>query len=67
VAIRLVIAEDNLLVREGVERLLDLQPDIEVASTQRRAASAAQGPRAPGSARGRYPRDPAARRSKASR
>ena len=29
-AIRLVIAEDNLLVREGVERLLDLQPDIEV-------------------------------------
>jgi DNA-binding NarL/FixJ family response regulator len=30
VAIRLVIAEDNLLVREGVERLLELQPDIEV-------------------------------------
>jgi DNA-binding NarL/FixJ family response regulator len=30
VAIRLVIAEDNLLVREGVERLLELQPDIQV-------------------------------------
>ncbi len=33
VAIRLVIAEDNLLVREGVERLLELQPDIEVAAS----------------------------------
>jgi CheY-like chemotaxis protein len=30
VAIRVVIAEDNLLVREGVERLLGLQPDIQV-------------------------------------
>jgi DNA-binding NarL/FixJ family response regulator len=33
VPIRLVIAEDNLLVREGVERLLELQPDIEVVAT----------------------------------
>jgi DNA-binding NarL/FixJ family response regulator len=33
VAIRLVIAEDNLLVREGVERLLELQPDIEVVAS----------------------------------
>ena len=29
-AIRTVIAEDNLLVREGVRRLLDLQTDIEI-------------------------------------
>jgi DNA-binding NarL/FixJ family response regulator len=33
VAIRIVIAEDNLLVREGVERLLELQPDIEVVAS----------------------------------
>jgi DNA-binding NarL/FixJ family response regulator len=33
VAIRLVIAEDNLLVREGVERLLELQPDIQVVAS----------------------------------
>ena len=28
--IRLVIAEDNLLVREGIVRLLDRQPDLEI-------------------------------------
>jgi DNA-binding NarL/FixJ family response regulator len=33
VTIRLVIAEDSLLVREGIERLLDLQPDIEVVAS----------------------------------
>jgi DNA-binding NarL/FixJ family response regulator len=33
VAIRVVIAEDNLLVREGIERLLELQPDIEVVAS----------------------------------
>jgi DNA-binding NarL/FixJ family response regulator len=33
VPIRLVIAEDNLLVREGIERLLGLQPDIEVVAS----------------------------------
>src|SRR5262245_33324238 len=30
--IRLVLAEDNYLVREGVRRLLESQPDLEVAS-----------------------------------
>jgi DNA-binding NarL/FixJ family response regulator len=30
--IRLVLAEDHYLVREGVRRLLDTQPDIEVAA-----------------------------------
>jgi DNA-binding NarL/FixJ family response regulator len=30
--IRLVIAEDHLLVREGVRRLLETEPDIEVAA-----------------------------------
>ena len=30
--IRLVLAEDHLLVREGVRRLLETQPDVEVAS-----------------------------------
>jgi DNA-binding NarL/FixJ family response regulator len=29
--IRLVLAEDHLLVREGVQRLLETQPDVEVA------------------------------------
>jgi len=29
-SIRAIIAEDNLLVREGVRRLLDLQADIEI-------------------------------------
>jgi DNA-binding NarL/FixJ family response regulator len=29
-SIRMVIAEDNLLVREGVQRLLELQGDIEI-------------------------------------
>jgi len=29
--IRLVIADDHLLVREGVRRLLETDPDIEVA------------------------------------
>lgn len=29
-AIRLVIAEDHLLVREGIRRLLETQPDIEI-------------------------------------
>ena len=31
--IRLVIAEDHLLVREGVQRLLEAEPDLEVAAT----------------------------------
>src|SRR5438445_2522929 len=30
VPIRLVLAEDHYLVREGIRRLLDAQPDIEV-------------------------------------
>ena len=30
--IRLVIADDHLLVREGVQRLLETDPDIEVAA-----------------------------------
>ena len=30
--IRLVIAEDHLLVREGVRRLLETDPDLEVAA-----------------------------------
>lgn len=29
-AIRLVLAEDNLLVREGIRRLLETQPEVEV-------------------------------------
>ena len=33
VPIRIVIAEDNLLVREGIERLLGLQPDIDVVAS----------------------------------
>src|SRR2546423_1664336 len=33
VAIRVAIAEDNLLVREGLERLLGLQADIEVVAS----------------------------------
>jgi DNA-binding NarL/FixJ family response regulator len=33
VAIRVAIAEDNLLVREGLERLLGLQSDIEVVAS----------------------------------
>jgi DNA-binding NarL/FixJ family response regulator len=33
VPIRLVLAEDNYLVREGVRRLLETQPDLEVAAT----------------------------------
>jgi DNA-binding NarL/FixJ family response regulator len=33
VAIRVAIAEDNLLVREGLERLFGLQPDIEVVAS----------------------------------
>jgi DNA-binding NarL/FixJ family response regulator len=32
VPIRLVLAEDNYLVREGVRRLLETQPDLEVAA-----------------------------------
>src|SRR5262245_22342408 len=32
VAIRLVLAEDHYLVREGVRRLLDSQPELEVAA-----------------------------------
>ena len=32
-AIRIVLAEDNYLVREGVRRLLETQPDLEVAAT----------------------------------
>ena len=31
-SIRLVIADDHLLVREGVRRLLETEPDIEVAA-----------------------------------
>ena len=30
--LRLVIAEDHLLVREGVRRLLEAEPDLEVAA-----------------------------------
>jgi DNA-binding NarL/FixJ family response regulator len=33
VAIRVVVAEDNYLVREGVRRLLEPEPDIEVVAT----------------------------------
>ena len=33
--IRLVIADDHLLVREGVRRLLETEPDIEVATEPR--------------------------------
>jgi DNA-binding NarL/FixJ family response regulator len=33
VPIRLVLAEDHYLVREGLRRLLEVQPDIEVAAT----------------------------------
>jgi DNA-binding NarL/FixJ family response regulator len=33
VAIRLVLAEDHYLVREGVRRLLEASPDVEVAAT----------------------------------
>src|SRR5438094_9310986 len=33
VAIRLVLAEDHYLVREGVRRLLETHPDVEVAAT----------------------------------
>lgn len=33
VAIRVVLAEDSLLVREGVRRLLELQPGVEVVAT----------------------------------
>lgn len=32
VPVRVVVAEDSLLVREGIARLLDLQPEIEVAA-----------------------------------
>ena len=32
-ALRVVIADDNLLVREGVVKLLDHQADVEVAAT----------------------------------
>ena len=35
VAIRVVLAEDSLLVREGVRRLLDLQPGVEVVASVR--------------------------------
>jgi len=33
VPIRLVLAEDHYLVREGISRLLEAQPDLEVAAT----------------------------------
>jgi DNA-binding NarL/FixJ family response regulator len=33
VPIRVVLAEDNYLVREGVARLLATQPDLEVVAT----------------------------------
>jgi len=33
VAVRVVLADDNLLVRQGVQRLLEAQDDIEVAAT----------------------------------
>lgn len=32
-ALRIVLADDNYLVREGVRRLLETQPDLEVAAT----------------------------------
>jgi DNA-binding NarL/FixJ family response regulator len=31
-ALRLVIADDHLLVREGIQRLLETQPDLEIAA-----------------------------------
>lgn len=31
--IRVVVAEDSMLVREGIRRVLDLQPDVEVVAT----------------------------------
>jgi len=33
--LRVVLAEDNLLVREGVQRLLEAQPDIQVVAACR--------------------------------
>jgi DNA-binding NarL/FixJ family response regulator len=33
VSIRLVLAEDHYLVREGIRRLLEMHPDVEVAAT----------------------------------
>jgi DNA-binding NarL/FixJ family response regulator len=33
VPIRLVVADDSLLVREGIVRMLDLEPDLEVVAT----------------------------------
>jgi DNA-binding NarL/FixJ family response regulator len=38
-AIRVVLAEDNYLVREGVRRLLELEPDIELAAACQDLAS----------------------------
>src|ERR1044072_7460278 len=32
VVVRLVLAEDHLLVREGARRLLETQPDVEIAA-----------------------------------
>jgi DNA-binding NarL/FixJ family response regulator len=32
VPIRVVLAEDNYLVREGLRRLLETQPDVELAA-----------------------------------
>ena len=42
VAIRVVLAEDNYLVREGVRRLLETQPEIEVVAVVRRPRLAAR-------------------------
>ena len=33
VAIRLVLAEDSFLVREGIRRLLETQPELEIVAT----------------------------------
>ena len=33
VPLRVILAEDNLLVREGVQRLLEAQPDVELVAT----------------------------------
>ena len=34
VTIRLVLAEDNYLVREGIRQLIETQPDLELAESR---------------------------------
>jgi DNA-binding NarL/FixJ family response regulator len=45
VAIRIVLAEDSYLVREGVRRLLETQPDLEVAATNSARSTSRSTPR----------------------